>query len=443
MPEYECSQCGSDVKENDKICPKCGASLDETTQQNVEPTTDASTNNNVIEKTEAKEKLTLENQLNSGANWFFWIAGLSLVNYFLTLMGSKTVFIVGLGITQVVEGITSEGQSNLKIISFLLDVSIAGIFVAFGYFAKKGFSWCFTTGMILYTLDGLIFLIEPDFLSIGFHLFALYNIYRGLKANKLLSKMEDQYTNIISQPSEIIVSPVAWVISLVVVSLSLIGYIIYSVVFVQMSDYGIGRGELDQETSQTLTYYYQQPNPTILPELMRKIEKSGLKEEGAYPIVGFFTAIFSKDIFSDADISRIINDFDSTKYIFEYCSNLSKTKDTILHWSEQSPHVNDLIWGAYFATGDKRYIQKLISQVELLKQLDSVHLFLTGYTAKWSLCSIALQHPSVKRIIEEEIKIAAPELEQELADILNFEPDEIVEQAMEMFKSHNDSLQNR
>ncbi len=38
----------------------------------------------------------------------------------------------------------------------------------------------------LYALDGLLFLIVEDFLSIGFHIFALYNIFVGLKAlNKL------------------------------------------------------------------------------------------------------------------------------------------------------------------------------------------------------------------------------------------------------------------
>jgi len=43
--------------------------------------------------------------------------------------------------------------------------------------------------MILYALDGLLFLLAKDVLSIGFHLFALYMIYKGLKAAEALRKL--------------------------------------------------------------------------------------------------------------------------------------------------------------------------------------------------------------------------------------------------------------
>src|ERR1044071_6443875 len=42
----------------------------------------------------------LEKQLKGGGSWFYWIAGLSLVNSVLALSGSETRFILGLGITQ-------------------------------------------------------------------------------------------------------------------------------------------------------------------------------------------------------------------------------------------------------------------------------------------------------------------------------------------------------
>ena len=37
----------------------------------------------------------------SGANWFFWIAGLSLVNSLIILFSGEWSFIVGLGATQI------------------------------------------------------------------------------------------------------------------------------------------------------------------------------------------------------------------------------------------------------------------------------------------------------------------------------------------------------
>ncbi len=38
------------------------------------------------------------------------------------------------------------------------------------------------TGMFLYAGDGLIFLLVKDWLGLGFHLFVLWQLYRGLSA---------------------------------------------------------------------------------------------------------------------------------------------------------------------------------------------------------------------------------------------------------------------
>jgi len=41
----------------------------------------------------------------SGANWFFWIAALSIVNSVIFLSGADLAFVVGLGVTQIANGI--------------------------------------------------------------------------------------------------------------------------------------------------------------------------------------------------------------------------------------------------------------------------------------------------------------------------------------------------
>jgi fatty acid desaturase len=41
--------------------------------------------------------------IRSGANWFIWIAGLSLVNSALFAIGSNWAFFLGLGATQFVD----------------------------------------------------------------------------------------------------------------------------------------------------------------------------------------------------------------------------------------------------------------------------------------------------------------------------------------------------
>jgi hypothetical protein len=136
-----------------------------------------------------EEKLRLEKRLNDGANWFYAIAGLSIINSIIFLAGGNFYFVIGLGISQLIDGIAvavagQTGQNAgllIKMVAFGLDILIAIVFVLFGFFARRH-KWIYVVGMIIYALDGFIFLIGPDLLSIGFHLLALYGLYNGLKA---------------------------------------------------------------------------------------------------------------------------------------------------------------------------------------------------------------------------------------------------------------------
>jgi len=134
-------------------------------------------------------------RFRNGANWFFWIAGLSMVNSIMFLCGSDGHFVIGLGLTQVIDGIAGviakeakDAELVVRVVAFGLDVVIAGFVVGFGVLARKGFDWAFLVGMVLYAVDGLIFLLVQEWLSIGFHVFALFCISAGLKALRELRR---------------------------------------------------------------------------------------------------------------------------------------------------------------------------------------------------------------------------------------------------------------
>ncbi len=63
------------------------------------------------------------------------------------------------------------------------------MFFLIAYNAKRKKAWAFVIGMILYGLDGLIFLPVQDYLSFGFHLFALFFIFKGFSAMRELNKI--------------------------------------------------------------------------------------------------------------------------------------------------------------------------------------------------------------------------------------------------------------
>ena len=130
----------------------------------------------------------LEKQLKGGGSWFYWIAALSVVNSVLALSGSETRFILGLGITQIFDTIGQGLASGAGLaLAVVLDVLAAVAFVFFGVFANKRHTWSFIVGMALYALDGLIYLIAQEWLGVGFHVFALFCLFRGFKACRELN----------------------------------------------------------------------------------------------------------------------------------------------------------------------------------------------------------------------------------------------------------------
>lgn len=138
------------------------------------------------------QRLHLEQRVRSGASWFHWIAGLSILNSIIQLSGGNWHFIFGLGITSIVDALAANlGQAGV-VLDLIINVFIAGVFVIFGVFANKLKSGAFITGMVLYGLDGLLSLLAQDWLGLAFHAFALYSMWRGIAALKELKSFNEQ-----------------------------------------------------------------------------------------------------------------------------------------------------------------------------------------------------------------------------------------------------------
>ena len=113
--------------------------------------------------------------VQSAARWFWWIAGLSLVNTVMTQSGSDAHFVMGLGFTTVAEALL---QTH-KVIAFGIDAIALGVFFVLGQQAKAGRLWAFYAGIVLYALDALIYVMVQDWMSVGFHGLALFFLARG------------------------------------------------------------------------------------------------------------------------------------------------------------------------------------------------------------------------------------------------------------------------
>lgn len=153
-----------------------------------------------------QNKLHYESRIKNSAQWFYWIAGLSLINTIILFTGGSLNFIFGLGITQVIDSLAYYMLQDIgNVITYIAvgaDVFIACIFILIGKLAAKRLKWAFITGIVLYALDGAIFLLWADYLSIGFHVWALYSIYLGIPAMKQLTETERQLQELEEQEDQ-------------------------------------------------------------------------------------------------------------------------------------------------------------------------------------------------------------------------------------------------
>jgi len=136
---------------------------------------------------------------DSGANWFFWIAGLSLVNSAIIHFGGNVQFVVGLGVTLFVDAIATEiirdqPQTQMIATSVAVGFSVFCSLIAclFGWLSRKRIIPLFALGMAIYFLDGLVFLLVQDWLSLAFHGYALFCMWSGLTAYRQFNQIESE-----------------------------------------------------------------------------------------------------------------------------------------------------------------------------------------------------------------------------------------------------------
>lgn len=208
MKYVKCPKCGTENVANRIRCVKCAENLEGAATyerfdvaelfSGIRPSLAAaaspagSLTSEMIEKARLWDehfKVAQVNRIKTGANCFYLIAGVSVIETIIFWSGKHINFFDSLGITQVID-LFSKGlmQQMPKLViipqiaAFLLDIIFALLFVFLGFYAQKGRWTVFIIGMALYALDMLIVIRFADVLSTAFHLAALYGLYRGLKA---------------------------------------------------------------------------------------------------------------------------------------------------------------------------------------------------------------------------------------------------------------------
>lgn len=119
-----------------------------------------------------------------GADWFFWLAILSVINSLIVYFYNIPNTPVALGITQWIDGTQGGIKASLTEGWLVIDILVAAVLAAFGLLARRGNDIAFIVGMFLYLIDAFLMIGMRDFFGFGVHLIALFFLFKGLLASR-------------------------------------------------------------------------------------------------------------------------------------------------------------------------------------------------------------------------------------------------------------------
>ena len=197
--------------------------------------------------------------------------------------------------------------------------------------------------------------------------------------------------------------------------------------------------------------YYHNPQPNLVSSALKTLEEDGVlsANPGAQaPFAGFLSILFQNNPQqtegwlkqSDAyagELKRTIwmglwlSDTDIGKKCLseklkgahgtdlEYLKILTKNAPfNLREMNPNDPGQLDMLWGAFTASGDPQYVQRIISVLPLLDQRDDAMKFTIAASAKWSLKSNSLKHPLVLQTCKSELVNASQALATHLTEII-------------------------
>ncbi len=142
----------------------------------------------VLDSHREADLANLQTSIRRGGSWFYWVAALSLINSIIALSGGRVTFLAGLAVSQIADGVVHRLGFAEPSFSIGLDVVIAAFLCGFGYLSSHGSRAALVTGMILYALDGIIFLSLSAYLPALFHGYVLFRMATEWKARMKLER---------------------------------------------------------------------------------------------------------------------------------------------------------------------------------------------------------------------------------------------------------------
>ena len=209
-----------------------------------------------------------------------------------------------------------------------------------------------------------------------------------------------------------------------------------------------------EQAQEWITYYYLHPRPDLLPSALEVFSKAGLltSKEDASGIVSFIAqlcvanpdkvnswALIVAKRSEDQKVAVeaalwIANSVESRLALTVLGASsgqtqkkaidqmLSSSPPDVLRGDIESPTVIDGLWGGFFATGDARYVRRVISVLPLINTKINAEgaaaKVSLGRAAERSLTNNAILHPAVMATCESELGRAPSDEKAVLAHVV-------------------------
>ena len=119
-----------------------------------------------------------------GADWFFWIAILSLINSLIVFYYQTPNTPLALGVTRWLDGTTTGFNASMATGGLITNILVAVVLAVFGLLSRRGNDIAFVVGIFLYVIDSMLVIGLRDFFGFGVHLIALFFLVKGLLASR-------------------------------------------------------------------------------------------------------------------------------------------------------------------------------------------------------------------------------------------------------------------
>jgi hypothetical protein len=206
-----------------------------------------------------------------------------------------------------------------------------------------------------------------------------------------------------------------------------------------------------EQLHEWLTYYYLHPRPDLTISAIHLMSKEGWlsKASSHSPLAAFLAQVFAlngsmikpwlteleagtEDQETMGALALWMAHTDNTQELLKSMATKGSPTHQVyvkglladnrppdfLNDAIASPSFIDALWGSFFATGDERFVQRIIGTLSLLKSQGNTQDVLIGGAAKWSLTSNAIQHPRVLEICEAELAKSAGDQKPILAEVI-------------------------